>query len=95
MVFNRISPSQERYISLITLLLPLNVFLFLCGYSIGLNDLQGIGEYKWADGTAASFQNWNTGYHRGRKGVVMKMSGNSDNGKRQTKNYNIVMRLIC
>ena len=56
MVFNRISPSQERDISLITLLLPFNVFLFLCGYSIGLNELQGISEYKWTDGTAASFQ---------------------------------------
>ena len=33
--------------------------------------------------------NWNTGYHRDGKGVVMKMSGNSDNGKRQTNNSTV------
>ncbi|XP_015751198.1 PREDICTED: low affinity immunoglobulin epsilon Fc receptor-like isoform X1 [Acropora digitifera] len=64
-------------------------------YYIGLNDLQGTGTYKWADGTNASFTNWNTSFPRGGKGVVMKMNGNSDDGKWQTKNMNSAMRFIC
>ena len=69
---------------------------FILGkYYIGLNDLQGTGTYKWADGTAASFTNWNTGYPKGAKGVVMKMNGNSDDGKWQTKNVDRALRFIC
>ncbi|XP_044182731.1 aggrecan core protein-like isoform X2 [Acropora millepora] len=64
-------------------------------YYIGLNDLQGTGTYKWADGTNASFTNWNTGFPKGGKGVVMKRNGNSDDGKWQTKDTNKAMRLIC
>ncbi|XP_015771820.1 PREDICTED: lithostathine-like isoform X2 [Acropora digitifera] len=64
-------------------------------YYIGLNDLQGTGTYKWVDGTNASFTNWNTGFPRGGKAVVMKMNGNSDDGKWQTKNVNSAMRFIC
>ncbi|XP_067025600.1 aggrecan core protein-like isoform X3 [Acropora muricata] len=64
-------------------------------YYIGLNDLQGTGTYKWADGTNASFTNWNTGYPTGRKGVVMKMNGNSDYGKWETRNHNDALRFIC
>ena len=94
MVFNKISSSQERDISLMTFLLLL-MFFFLGEYYIGLNDLQGTGTYKWADGTVASFTNWNAGHPRGGKAVVMKMNGNSDNGKWQTKNVNSAMRFIC
>ncbi|XP_044182183.1 uncharacterized protein LOC122962993 [Acropora millepora] len=64
-------------------------------YYIGLNDLQGTGTYKWADGTNASFTNWNTGFPRGGKGVVMKLNGTSDDGKWQTKNVIRAMRFIC
>ena len=94
MVFNKISSSQERDISLMTFLLLL-VSFFLGKYHIGLNDLQGTGTFKWADGTAASFTNWNTGYPKGGKGVVMKRNGNSDDGKWQTKNVNSALRFIC
>ncbi|XP_015771804.1 PREDICTED: C-type lectin mannose-binding isoform-like [Acropora digitifera] len=62
-------------------------------YYIGLNKLQGT--YKWADGTAASFTNWNTGFPKGAKGVVIKMNGDSDNGKWQTRNYHDTLRFIC
>ncbi|XP_044182732.1 LOW QUALITY PROTEIN: tetranectin-like [Acropora millepora] len=64
-------------------------------YYIGLNNLQGTGTYKWADGTAAPFTNWNTGHPRGGKAVVMKMNGNSDNGKWETRNHNDALRFIC
>ena len=94
MVFNKISSSQERDISLMTFLLPLLSF-FLGEYYIGLNDLQGTGTYKWADGTNTSFTNWNTGFLKGEKGVVMMLNGNSDNGKWQTWNHNDVLRFIC
>ena len=68
---------------------------FLGKYYIGLNDLQGTGTYKWADGTNASFTNWNAGYPKRPKAVVMKMNGNSDDGKWQTRNVNNAMRFIC
>ncbi|XP_074610058.1 uncharacterized protein LOC141864228 isoform X2 [Acropora palmata] len=64
-------------------------------YYIGLNNLQGTGTYKWADGTVAPFTNWDAGYPKGGKAVVMKMNGNSDDGKWQTKNMNSAMRFIC
>ena len=64
-------------------------------YYIGLSDLQGTGRYKWADGTNASFTNWNTGHPKGGKGVVMKMNGNSDDGKWQTRKYHDTLRFIC
>ncbi|KAK2553986.1 Lithostathine [Acropora cervicornis] len=65
-------------------------------YYIGLSDLQGTGTYKWADGTNVSFTNWNTGFPRDGRGVVMKMSiGNSDNGKWLTRNQNNNLRFIC
>ena len=91
-MFNKISSSQERDISLTTFLLLL-MSSVLGEYYIGLKKSQGT--YKWADGTAASFTNWNTGYPKGAKGVVMKMIGNSDDGKWQTKNVNSAMRFIC
>ena len=94
MVFNKISSSQERDISLMTFLLLLMSF-FLGKYYIGLNDLQGTGTYKWADGTNASFTNWNADYPKRPKAVVMKMNGNSDDGKWQTRNENNSMRFIC
>ena len=94
MVFNKISSSQERDISVMTFLLLLMSF-FLGEYYIGLSDLQGIGTYKWADGTAAPFTNWNAGHPKHGKGVVMKMNGNSDDGKWQTKNMNSALRFIC
>ena len=93
-MFNKISSSQERDISLMTFLLLLMSF-FLGEYYIGLNDLQRTGTYKWADGTAASFTNWNVGYPRAGKGVVIKMNGNSDDGKWQTNTVNSAMRFIC
>ena len=93
-VSNKISSSQERVISLMTFLLLLMSF-FLGEYYIGLNDLQGTGTYNWADGTAASFTNWDTDYPKGGKAVVMKMNGNSDNGKWRTRNYSKSLRFIC
>ena len=72
-MFHRISPSQDQEISLMTFSSFLRVS-FLGQYYIGLNDLNDTGTYKWADGTAASFTNWNTGHPtRGKGGVVMKM----------------------
>ena len=92
-MFHKISSSQDRDISFVTFLLRLS---FLGEYYIGLNDLQGTGTYKWADGTNASFTNWNTGHPKaGKNGVVMKMNGNSDDGKWQTKNYNSPTQFIC
>ncbi|KAK2553987.1 hypothetical protein P5673_024693 [Acropora cervicornis] len=65
-------------------------------YYIGLSDLQGTGTYKWADGTNVSFTNWNTGFPKGGRAVVMKMSrGNSDNGKWLTRNQNDYLQFIC
>ena len=93
-MFNKISSSQERDISLMTFLLLL-MSSFLGEYYIGLNDLQRTGTYRWADGTAASFTNWNTGYPKGAKGVVMMLNGDSDDGKWQTKKVNSTMRFIC
>ena len=91
-MFTKISSSQERDISLTTLLLLL-MSSVLGEYFIGLNKLQGT--YKWADGTAASFTNWNTGFPQDGKGVVMMLNGNSDNGKWQTRNQNDALRFIC
>ena len=93
-MFNKISSSQERDISLMTFLLLL-MSSFLGEYYIGLNDLQGTGTYKWADGTTASFTNWNVGFPQAGKGVVIKMNGDSDDGKWQTKNNKNAMRFIC
>ena len=96
MVFNRISPSQDRDISLTHYISSSFRFFFLGEYYIGLSDLQGTGTYKWVDGTNASFTNWDTGFPKGGKGVVMKISlGNSDNGKWQTRNKGDVLRFIC
>ncbi|XP_067025792.1 macrophage mannose receptor 1-like [Acropora muricata] len=65
-------------------------------YYIGLNNLQGTGTYKWVDGTNASFTNWKTGYPKDeRRGVVMMLKGNSDNGKWETRNYHDALRFIC
>ena len=91
-MFNKISSSQERDISLTTFLLLL-MSSVLGEYYIGLKKLQGT--YKWADGTNASFTNWNTGFPQDGKGVVMMLNGNSDNGKWQTKKLNSTMRFIC
>ena len=85
---------QERGISLMTFLLPLMSF-FLGKYYIGLNDLNETRTYKWADGTTASFTNWNHKHPKGGKAVVMKMSGNSDYGKWETQNRNDALRFIC
>ena len=68
---------------------------FLGEYYIGLNDLQGTGTYKWADGTNASFTNWKTGFPQDEKGVVMKWNGNSNSGKWLTKNVDHAARFIC
>ena len=91
-MFTKISSSQERDISLTTLLLLL-MSSVLGEYFIGLNKLQGT--YKWADGTAPSFTNWNTGVPQDEKGVVMMLNGNSDNGKWQSKKLKSAMRFIC
>ena len=64
-------------------------------YYIGLNDLQGTGTYKWADGTAASFTNWDAGYPNRKKAVIMMLNGNSDNGKWQTWHRKDALRFIC
>ena len=69
------------------------MFFVLGEYYIGLKRFQGT--YKWADGTAASFKNWNTGFPQDGKGVVMMLNENSDNGKWQTKDTNSAMRFIC
>ena len=96
MLFNRISPSQDRDISLTHYISSSFRFFFLGEYYIGLSDLQGTGTYKWADGTNVSFTNWNTDFPKGEKVVVMKMShGNSDNGKWLTRNQNDNLRFIC
>ena len=69
---------------------------FLGEYYIGLNDENETGTYKWADGTNASFTNWNTGQPGSGKGVVMKMNqGNSDDGKWLTEDYRNALRFIC
>ena len=95
-VFNRISPSQDRHISLTHYISSSFRFFFLGEYYIGLSDLQRTGTYKWADGTNVSFTNWNTGFPNGGGGVVMKMSiGNSDNGKWLTRNEDDALRFIC
>ena len=91
-MFNKISSSQERDISLTKFLL-----LLMCSvlgeYYIGLKKLQGT--FKWADGTAASFINWNTGFPKRGEGVAMMLNGNSDNGKWQTRNKHDDLRFIC
>ena len=92
MLFNKISSSQERDISLTTFLLLL-MSSVLGEYYIGLKELQGT--YKWTDGTAASFTNWNTGFPKDGKGVAMMLNGNSDNGKWRTRNHNNALRFIC
>ena len=91
-MFNKISSSQERDISLTTFLLLL-MSSVLGEYYIGLKKSEGT--YKWADGTDASFTNWNTGYPKGVKSVVMKMNGDSDDGKWQTRNRKDALRFIC
>ena len=91
-MFNKISSSQERDISLTTFLLLL-MSSVLGEYYIGLKKSEGT--YKWADGTAPSFTNWNTGFPQDGKGVVMMLNGNSDNGKWQSKKLNSAMRFIC
>ena len=91
-MFNKISSSQERDISLTTFLLLL-MSSALGEYYIGLNKVQST--YKWADGTAASFTNWNTGFPKDEKAVVMMLNGNSDNGKWQTRKHDDVLRFIC
>ena len=53
------------------------------------------GTYRWADGTAASFTNWNAGHPKAGKGVVIKMKRGSDYGKWQTKDSNMDRRFIC
>ena len=91
-MFNKISSSQEQDISLTTFLLFL-ICSVLGEYYIGLNKVHGT--YKWADGTAASFINWNTGFPKGPNGVVMMLNGNLDNGKWQNRNHNDALRFIC
>ena len=91
-MFNKISSSQERDISLMTFLLLL-MSSVLGEYYIGLKKTDG--RFKWADGTKVSFTNWKTGFPKGARGVVMTLNGNSDNGKWQTWNYNDALRFIC
>ena len=91
-MFNKISSSQERDISLRTFLLLL-MSSVLGEYYIGLNKLEQT--YKWDDGTAVSFTNWNTGFPKDEKAVVMMLNGNSDNGKWQTRHHNDALRFIC
>ena len=75
---------------------PFFCLSFLGEYYIGLNDLNDTGTYKWADGTDASFTNWNNEHPTGGRGVVMKMNqGNSDDGKWLTQNYRNALRFIC
>ncbi|XP_015750933.1 PREDICTED: C-type lectin mannose-binding isoform-like [Acropora digitifera] len=67
-------------------------------YYIGLNDLNETGTYKWSDGTAASFTNWNHGHPKGGKGGVVinfKMWRGSDYGKWEKLNYSKPERFIC
>ena len=93
-VFNRISLSQDRVICRMTFTTSF-CLSFLGEYYIGLNDLQGTGAYKWADGTNASFTNWNTSFPRGGKGVVMMLKENSDHGKWRTRNSSRTRMFIC
>ena len=77
-----------------------NFFLclsFLGEYYIGLNDLNETGTYRWVDGTNASFTNWKNVHlqDNGKNGVVIKMKGDSDDGKWQTKHSDIGMPFIC
>ncbi|KAK2553985.1 Macrophage mannose receptor 1 [Acropora cervicornis] len=67
-------------------------------YYIGLNDVNNTGTYRWVDGTNASFTNWKNGYPKAndrKDGVVIKMRGDSDYGKWQTKDSNSDRRFIC
>ena len=53
----------------------------------------------WVDGTTASFTNWknNPPSDNGKKGdvAVIKMKGDSDDGKWWTKKSNSARRYIC
>ena len=60
--------------------------------------MNNTGTYRWVDGTNASFTNWKNGYPKAndrKDGVVIKMRGDSDYGKWQTKDSNSDRRFIC
>ncbi|XP_029204848.2 C-type lectin domain family 4 member D-like [Acropora millepora] len=68
-------------------------------YFIGLDDKAVEGEYKWTDGTRATYKNFlrqDLSSDQNRDCVLMRLNhGDSDNGKWETKECNNKLRFIC
>ena len=74
-------------------------FSFAGEYFIGLDDKAVEGEYKWTDGTRATYKNFlrqDSSSDQNRDCVLMRLNhGDSDNGKWETKECNNKLRFIC
>ena len=86
----------------ITVALAPFLFSFAGEYFIGLDDKAVEGEYKWTDGTRATYTNWQRGFpqdlssEQNRDCVIIKMNhGDSYNGKWETKECGNNLRFIC